>query len=365
MRFSVERELFISALDRVRRVVPNQKESPHGQYARLQARDGALSIYGSDLTIFMSCRVATEVSSMGEIGVVPSELAEMVRRMPEGATITIAAAEGRARITADGSKRAFTLPYVETEDMPAHTGVSPAGIVTIAGDVLAANLKRVLVASYQSGDRPNMHGIGFDGRAAALHLAATDGKRVADVEVDGVFGDGNEKVRILHLAAARVVAAEAASMGSVGVVVDHRGFSFTSDDVDIFVPHVGADFPQYQAAFGMLNNHTTVSIDVQEALYAVQAMGAVSDVTKITLNGAFHLSAHGERDLAEDEVSGAIVGDGGVVFISTNLLIDALKGSPKARVDLAIGKDPLPILMSCEGYRTLIMPLAPGSQGAT
>ncbi len=365
MRFTADRDALLSALDRTRRVTPGAKESPASAQARISAVDGTLTLFGSDLTVFMACRMPAVVSEPGEIGVIPADLSERVRRMPEGSTVSIAAKEGRIHLTTDGMKRAFTLPYVETEDLPPHRGVSPSGDVTIAGDVLASHLKRVLPAAYQHGDRPNVGGVGFDGREMSIRLAASDGLRVTVTDVDGAAGDGAPTVRVLHLGAARVVAAEAAAMGNVGLVVDERGFSFSSEHIDIYVPHIGPSFPAYDVVIQSVKTHTTASVGVREMIAAVQAMGAVSKSTKLSLrDGAAHLFANSANDVAEDEVTASVVGDGGTVYLNTMILLDALKAAPSAKIDISIGADPMPIMLTCEAFKALIMPIAPNAMGA-
>jgi hypothetical protein len=75
------------------------------------------------------------------------------------------------------------------------------------------------------------------------------------------------------------------------------------------------------------------------------------------------LHAHDANDQAEDEVEGIVLGKGGVVYLSTPLLLDALKGCPNTTCDLAIGDDPQPVLITSGGTRSLIMPLSPSAMG--
>jgi DNA polymerase-3 subunit beta len=332
VKISSDRESLLAALERARRVVPSEKSIDASGRARLNARDSALTIYGTDLTVFVASRLAADVVKPGEIGVAPADLAEMVRRMPDGA-ITLSAAEGRLSVSGAGTKRAFKLPYVETADLPSHNGVSESDVTgaTVLGDVIAAHLKRVIPAAYTFGDRPHMSGVGFDGSDMFLRLVATDGLRVAVTDVESAPGDGGKTVRLLHLAAARVLAAEAAEMGSISLIVDERGFSFSSHDVDIFVPHVSGNFPPYEFILSTLKTHTGATVTVRSLLDAVNAMAAVSKVTKLTLgSGTVKLHAQGTTDVAEDEVEAALVGPGGVIHVSTQLLLDCSQGVPES-----------------------------------
>lgn len=361
MRATVEQEDLLAALDRARRVTPSSKDSPISAHARLVAADGVLSVFATDSTVFFACRVPSDVAQPGEVGVFPANLAEMVRRMPAG-KILIAVDGSRLRIASQTAKRQFQLPFVGTSDLPAHKGPSTGrAAVAIRGTVLAGAMRRVISSAYQLHDRPLMRGIAFDGRHEKLRLVATDGLRVAVTDVDASIPvDGG--VRLLHLGGARVLMAEAPAMGDVGVQVDERGFSITSEHTDLYVPHIAGTYPPYEAALRMQQSHTTAVCDARELTAAAQAMATVSETAKLTLrDGSAALAAIGEHETAEDELAVDTRGRGGTVLASAQTLADILKAVSGETVEIAIGEDPQPIFLTEPGFRCLVMPIRPGA----
>ena len=345
MKFTIAREPLLAALDRAKRAVDTKGITSH---ARITASANRVTIDATDLTLFVSCSMPADVKAQGEIGVAPAALADMVRRMPDGAELSLTVEGTKAKLAAVGTKRAFQLAVIAATDLPTMRGASHDGAVPLDGAALAAHLRRTIVASYDGGDRANCHGVALHG----LRFVATDGVRLAVSDLGEAVG----APRLLHLAAAKVLASEATAMGDVGLVVDEFGFSFTSESVNIFVPHVASSFVPYEMVLPKGTRKTTAVVDVKAAIGALQAMATVAESVALSTCKALRMSAKGERDSAEDEVEATVTGPAARVHLDTSLMLDAIRGSTEATVTVGFDGDLDPVTFTSAGYHAVVMP---------
>lgn len=349
MRFTIDRDAFAAALDRARKVSAKS-------HARLAAADGVLTVYGADVpSLFVACQAPISLDARGECGVLPGELCDQVKRMPKG-LLTFAVEGTKAKLTAPGSKRGFSIAVVPAECLPASKPASKAAGMTIAGDTLADHLHRVLDCASTDQARAHIHGVAFDVDVGALSLVATDGHRLAS---SGKMASDAlpEGVRVLQLHAAKLLANEAAAMDQIRVVIDSAGFSFSNDTTGIFVPHIEGAFPKYSQVLASTDkNATSAKLDVKDALASVGAMLAVAKegATLLTLNGSVRLMSQGERDTAEDEMSATVAGPKASVKLNSGYLYAAVKASTEETCTLSAGGELDPITITSRGYRCLV-----------
>ena len=114
MKFSIQRETFLQPLSQDVGVVERRQTLPVLANFLLVARDGTLSVTGTDMEVELVGSVTTEISTEGEITVPARKLVDIVRALPDGSAITFSVSDEKATMAAGRSRFTLsTLPATE------------------------------------------------------------------------------------------------------------------------------------------------------------------------------------------------------------------------------------------------------------
>ena len=111
MKFSIQREVFLQPLSQVVGVVERRQTLPVLANFLVVARDGRLSVTGTDMEVELISSVDAEVAQDGEITVPARKLLDIVRALPDGSKITFSVSDDKATMSAGRSRYTLaTLP---------------------------------------------------------------------------------------------------------------------------------------------------------------------------------------------------------------------------------------------------------------
>src|ERR1700761_5571283 len=195
MKVTVERSELLKSLGHVHRVVERRNTIPILANVLLRADHSNLSLKATDLDVEVTDTIAAEVGPGGSTTVPAHMLFDIVRKLPDGAQIVLESSGDRAALTIRAGRSRFTLQTLPESDFP---DLAP-GEMTHKFAVKAADLKRLIdktqFAISTEETRYYLNGIYLHiagaGGAQALRAVATDGHRLAQVELplpDGAVG---------------------------------------------------------------------------------------------------------------------------------------------------------------------------------
>ena len=192
MNLTIERSALLKSLQHVQSVVERRNTIPILSNVLLSADEGALGLTATDMDIAVVDRAACEVRQAGATTAPAHMLYDIVRKLPEGGQIELAV-EGESLQVRSG-RSSFTLMCLPTEDFPAMTeGALSHRFALPAGDLMRLIDKtRFAISTEETRYYLNgiyLHAVAANG-AAILRAVATDGHRLARVEVD--LPDGAE-----------------------------------------------------------------------------------------------------------------------------------------------------------------------------
>src|SRR3546814_3005775 len=112
MKATIERAILLKGLSHVQSVVERRNTIPILSNVLIEARaDGTLRLMATDLDLQIDESVAAAVDQPGATTVSAHTLFDIARKLPEGAQVELAAAEGRMAIVAGRARfRLATLP---------------------------------------------------------------------------------------------------------------------------------------------------------------------------------------------------------------------------------------------------------------
>ena len=187
MKVTVERAELLKSLGHVHRVVERRNTIPILSNVLIKAERGKLSLKATDLDLEVTDAINAEVSPGGSTTVPAHMFYEIVRKLPEGTQVVIEGSGDRAVLSIRAGRSRFTLQTLPESDFPDLA----AGEMTHSFKVAAPDFKRLIdktqfaISTEETRYYLNgiyLHAVG-SGKNATLRAVATDGHRLAQVEL--------------------------------------------------------------------------------------------------------------------------------------------------------------------------------------
>ncbi|MDP8993885.1 MAG: DNA polymerase III subunit beta [Pseudomonadota bacterium] len=185
MKATIERATLLRSLGHVHSVVERRNTIPILSNVLIEGReDGTLRLMATDLDLQINDTVEAQVEQPGATTVAAHTLFDIVRKLPEGSQVAIAAAEGKMQVNAGRAR--FNLATLPRDDFP----VIAEGELPTSFELPAATLRQIIdktrFAISTEETRYYLNGIFLhvsDEAQPVLKAAATDGHRLARVTV--------------------------------------------------------------------------------------------------------------------------------------------------------------------------------------
>lgn len=186
MKARIKRTALLRALRHVRDAAERRATIPILGNIKLTAGDG-LELVATDLDLTLSAREPAEVARAGATTVPAHTLFDIVRKLPEGASVALEQAPGASEVRLSAGRSRFALPTLPVEDFPATAGEALEVRFEIAPADLVKLIDKARFAISTEETRYYLNGIHFHvagaGATRTLRAVATDGHRLARIEV--------------------------------------------------------------------------------------------------------------------------------------------------------------------------------------
>jgi DNA polymerase-3 subunit beta len=191
MRATVERSHLLRSLSHVHRVVERRNTIPILSNVLIRAEGGRMTLKATDLDLEVTETVAAEVGQGGATTVPAHILHDIVRKLPDGAEVSLDTGDGQQLALKSGRSR-FTLQILPEADFPdLTTGEFPTRFQLPAG-TLKKLIDRTQFAISTEETRYYLNGIYLHaitvGKKTMLRAVATDGHRLAQAQFDAPEG---------------------------------------------------------------------------------------------------------------------------------------------------------------------------------
>lgn len=313
MKITIERAALAEALGRV----ANAAAKRGGGIAILahvlmDAADGELALRATDMDIAITDRAQADVATPGT-AVVPAQLAhDIVRKLPDVATIKLETGEP-GRMTLQSGRSTFRLPCLDAADFPTDAADElPHGFALDAA-VLRTMLDRTRFAASTEETRYYLNGIYIhsanapDPAVQVLRAVATDGHRLALTQTPMPEGGlGMPGVILPNRAITELRRLLEDVAGAVDVSLSEARMRFAVGTAVITTKLIDGTFPDYQRVIPA-DNDKMLGVDRGKLTAAVDLVSTISSEKSRAIKlaadaGALRLSAAGDTGDATDEV---------------------------------------------------------------
>jgi DNA polymerase III subunit beta len=339
MKFSGERQALLAPLQAVIGVVERRQTMPILGNVLVASREGHLSLTATDLEVELVARADVDVQQPGEVTLPARKLLEILRALPEGATVTIAVESDRALVRSGKSR--FTLATLPASDFPLVEDIRAQQAAAISQVELKRLLDKTHFSMAQQDVRYYLNGMLLEIAGETLRTVATDGHRLAFCEFGINSGSGSVQQVIVPrkgvLELQRLLGSEGVvelTIGSNHVRVQVGDIRFTSKLIDGRFPEYGRVIPV--APPKQVKAH-------RDSLRAALQRAAILSNEKyrgIRLSvkpNVLVLQAHNpEQEEAEEELEVIYAGEEVEIGFNVTYLLEALAAVEGGEVELGL-----------------------------
>lgn len=276
MKFSVERQPFLSELQLVTRAAATRSAIPALGGVMLTASGDTLGLSATDTELALQSSISANVDQEGTL-LLPARLLLDIVRVADGDTVTIEAASDQGVVKVTSQRASFsvrTLPAADFPKLPATTGETA---VQLDAGALAATIERVAKAASRDETRPVLTGILVSLEGGTLRMVATDSYRLSVKEsavpgMDGSAFEANVPARALQ-ELGRVVAETQPE--TVTIVTKDNQVVFESGRVTLSSRLIDGQFPNYRQLLPESYDHDVV-VEKSELLGVVRRVSLMA-----------------------------------------------------------------------------------------
>lgn len=293
MKLTIERAALMRSLNHVQSVVERRNTIPILSNVLFKADGDSLSMTTTDMDLEINESVAAKVERPGATTTPAHTLHDIVRKLPDGAEVTLEVDASGNSMTVKAGRSTFKLSCLPTSDFPEIGNAQLPSSFTIPAAELRNLIDRTKFAMSTEETRYYLNGIyvhavDVDG-VKILRAVATDGHRLARFEMplpegsDGMQGVIVPRKTINEL---RKLLDEAAD--SIKVSLSESKIRFSFDHIELTSKLIDGTFPNYEQVIPTKNDKI-VEVNAKVFSNAIDRVSTISDgksrAVKIALNG--------------------------------------------------------------------------------
>jgi DNA polymerase-3 subunit beta len=280
MKVTVERAELLKALGHVHRVVERRNTIPILANVLIRADRSSLALKATDLDLEVVETLAADVAPGGSTTVPAHMFYEIVRKLPDGTQIILEGSGDRAVLAIRAGRSRFTLQTLPDSDFPDLA----AGEMTHKFSLTAADLKRLIertqFAISTEETRYYLNGIylhtATSGNASMLRAVATDGHRLAQVELPLPAGaEGMPGIIVPRKTVGEVQRLIDDAEAEVAIELSQGKIRFSLGAVTLTSKLIDGTFPDYARVIP-LGNDKELLVDKGEFEAAVDRVSTVA-----------------------------------------------------------------------------------------
>jgi len=280
MKISIERAALLKAVSQAQSVVERRNTIPILANVLIEAEGDAVHFRATDLDIEVVDKAAAVVERAGATTVSATTLHEIVRKLPDGALVSLTADSAAGRLTVEAGRSNFSLATLPKEDFPAMASSEYASNFSAKASVLRRLFDKSKFAISTEETRYYLNGVYMhvaegDG-GSKLRCVATDGHRLARIDADLPEG----AAELPGVIVPRKTVGELRKLldeddMEIAVSVSETKVRFATPDITLTSKVIDGTFPDYTRVIPQ-GNTRTMTVDAADFAKAVDRVATVS-----------------------------------------------------------------------------------------
>ena len=280
MKLTIERAVLLKALGHVQSVVERRNTIPILSNVLLSADADGLAFSATDLDMEIADSVSAHVESPGQITAPAHTLYEIVRKLPEGADVSLSFTGDDPRLTVQAGRYRVNLPVLPAGDFPIMSSDGLTGPITVDTGDLIRLIDKTRFAISTEETRYYLTGIYLhtvvDAGRTLLRAVATDGHRLALAEMpapEGAAGAAGVIVPRKTIQEARRLLDDAGE--TIALHLNAQKIRFELGRASLTSKVIDGSFPDYTRVIPR-ENHRVMTVDNALFAAAVDRVATIS-----------------------------------------------------------------------------------------
>ncbi len=279
MRITLERSALLKSLNHVHRVVERRNTIPILSNVLVRAENGQVELKATDLDIEMVETLPADIEVSGATTVPAHLFYDIVRKLPDGAQISMELNADMAAMSLRSSRARFSLQVLPEADFPDLSAGEFPHCFTIAAKDFRRLIDKTQFAISTEETRYYLNGIYLhvvETDEAVLRAVATDGHRLAQMDLAAPSGaSGMPGVIVPRKTVSEVLRLLDGVDGDIEVQVSASKIRFLVGRVILTSKLIDGTFPDYNRVIP-LNNDKEMVVGRQEFASAVDRVSTMS-----------------------------------------------------------------------------------------
>ena len=280
MKLSIERGVLLRAVGQAQSVVERRNTIPILANVLIEAEGDAVSFRATDLDIEVVDKAPAKVERAGATTVSAVTLHEIVRKLPDGALVTLTDDAATGRLTVEAGRSHFQLATLPREDFPVMASSEYEANFSAPAPVLRRLFDKSKFAISTEETRYYLNGVYMhvaeSEGAQVLRCVATDGHRLARIDAELPQGSENLPGVIVP----RKTVGELRKLlddddMTIAVSVSETKVRFATPDITLTSKVIDGTFPDYGRVIPT-GNTRRLEVDASEFAQAVDRVATVS-----------------------------------------------------------------------------------------
>ena len=318
MKFSIERGALLKAVGQAQSVVERRNTIPILANVLIEAEGDTVSFRATDLDIEVVDAAPAKVERAGATTVSAVTLHEIVRKLPDGALVTLTDDGASGRLTVQAGRSNFALATLPREDFPVMASTEYATNFSAPAPVLRRLFDKSKFAISTEETRYYLNGVYMHvadaGGRRVLRCVATDGHRLARIDADLPAGaEGMPGVIVPRKTVGELRKLLDDDEAIIAVSVSETKVRFATPGITLTSKVIDGTFPDYSRVIPT-GNSRRLEVDASEFAQAVDRVATVSSersrAVKLSLDeDRLVLSVNAPDSGAADEELAVAYGD--------------------------------------------------------
>jgi DNA polymerase-3 subunit beta len=236
--------------------------------------DGKVTLTANDLDVSLTNTLVCETEGAGAVAVPGKKFFEIVRTLPEDTVVIETDGE---RISIKCRKSRFRMVGKSAEEFPKLPQQKPVATFDLQTTMLHDMVNKTAYAVSNDLTRPSLCGVLWELKKGSLNMVATDGHRLAKVELGGATPKGDDSEYIVSPKALNLLRSLDDETEDVKVSVAENHITFDLGDSVIYSRLLEGPFPDYNQVIPKKNDKT-LAVSREELTAACRRVSILSSV---------------------------------------------------------------------------------------
>ena len=278
MHVVVDQSVLAKSLSRVAGIVERKNSIPIISNVALSAKNGTLSITGTDLDMEARTSINLMIDAEGTCTVPAATLADIVKRLPEGSQVEMVHDSEQGQMTVRAGRSRFSLSTLPVEDFPWFGDGAFSHTFEMDTTILASMIDSARFAVSTEETRYYLNGIYLHQIGEEMRMAATDGHRLARTttplphNADGIPGVIIPRKAVGEI---RKTLDGKGVSGAVSIDLSETKLRISYGSTVLSTKLIDGTFPDYERVIPT-GNTCTMEADSAELSAAIERVSAIS-----------------------------------------------------------------------------------------